>query len=91
LNYLLDASAFKVRPDGTFDVDEARIADAVTSLTREIMTIQAEGNYTKARELLDRLGTIRPEVKRVLDKLTDVPVDIEPRFVTAERIADRQP
>jgi hypothetical protein len=91
LNYLLDAGAFKVRPDGTFYVDEARIADAVTSLTREIMTIQAEGNYTKARELLDRLGTIRPEVKRVLDKLTDVPVDIEPRFVTAERIADRQP
>ena len=26
---------------------------------------------------------IRPEVQRVLDKLKDVPVDIEPRFVSA--------
>jgi hypothetical protein len=26
---------------------------------------------------------LRPEAKAVLDKLTSVPVDIEPRFVTA--------
>jgi hypothetical protein len=26
---------------------------------------------------------VRPEVKKVLDRLNDVPVDIEPRFVTA--------
>ena len=29
---------------------------------------------------------IRPEVQRVLDRLTNVPVDIEPRFVTAEKL-----
>ena len=60
MNYLLDAGAFKVLPDGTFTVDEAKIADAVTALTGEIMTIQAEGNYAKAKELLDRLGVVRP-------------------------------
>ena len=43
LNYLLDAGAFKVLPGGTFAVDDAKIADAVTALTREIMTLQAEG------------------------------------------------
>ncbi|MEN3338866.1 MAG: hypothetical protein V7647_2542, partial [Acidobacteriota bacterium] len=40
LNYLLDAGAFKVRPDGTFTVDNAKIGDAVAGLTREIMTLQ---------------------------------------------------
>ena len=50
LNYFLDAGAFKVRPDGTFTVDDAKIADAVTALTREIMTLQAEGSYAKAKE-----------------------------------------
>ncbi len=83
LNYLLDKGAFKVNTDGTFSVDAARIRDAVSSLTRDIMTLQAEGSYQKARQLIDTLGVIRPQTKAVLDKLTNVPVDIEPRFVTA--------
>jgi hypothetical protein len=29
---------------------------------------------------------IRPEVKRLLDRLSDVPVDIAPRFVTADEL-----
>ncbi len=82
LNYLLDAGAFKVNPDGTFAVDDAKVAGAVEALTREIMTLQAEGSYAKAKDLIG-LGTVRPEVKKVLDKLADVPVDIEPDFVTA--------
>jgi hypothetical protein len=82
LNYLLDAGAFKVRPDGTFTVDNAKIADAVTALTREIMTLQAEGSYAKAKDMIDRLSVVRPEVKTVLDKLDGVPVDIEPKFTT---------
>ena len=83
LNYLLDAGAFTVQPGGAFAVDDSRIADAVTALTREIMTLQAEGQYTKAKELLDRLGVVRPPVQRVLDRLATVPVDIEPHFTSA--------
>jgi hypothetical protein len=83
LNYLLDHGAFKVSGDGTFTVDAAKIRDAVTGLTREIMTLQAEGSYAKAKQMIDTLGMLRPPTKAVLDKLTAVPVDIEPRFVTA--------
>jgi hypothetical protein len=86
LNYLLDAGAFKVMPGGTFAVDETKIGEAVTALTREIMTLQAEGSYAQAKALIDRLGTVRPQVQRVLDRLAAVPVDIEPRFTTAERL-----
>jgi len=84
LNYLMDAGAFKVLPGGTFAVDEAKIADAVTALTRDIMTFQAEGNYAKAKELLDRLGVVRPSVQKVLDRLATVPVDIEPNFTSPQ-------
>jgi hypothetical protein len=83
LNYLLDAGAVKVLPGGAFAVEETKIADAVTSLTREIMTLQAEGNYAKTKDLLDRLGVVRPSVQKVLDRLTNVPVDIEPTFTSA--------
>jgi hypothetical protein len=83
LNYLLDKGGFKVNGDGTFAVDTAKIREAVTALTGEIMTLQAEGSYTKAKQMIDTLGVLRPPTKAVLDKLTAVPVDIEPRFVTA--------
>jgi len=83
LNYLLDRGGFKVNADGTFAVDTAKVREAVTALTREIMTLQAEGSYAKAKTMIDTLGVIRPPTKALLDKLTSVPVDIEPRFVTA--------
>jgi len=86
LNYLLDHGGFTTRPDGTFAVNSDRIKESVTALTRDIMTIQAEGNYDRARELGERLGVVRPEVQRALDKLTAIPVDIEPRFTTAVQL-----
>jgi hypothetical protein len=84
LNYLLNAGAFRVNTDGTFTVEASKVASAVTSLTREIMTLQAEGSYAKAKALIDELGVVRPEVQKVLDRLATVPVDIEPRFTSAK-------
>ncbi len=83
-NYLMDEGAFTVdEATGTFKVNFERIAPAVAKLTGEIMTIQAEGNYAKAKAMLETYGVIRPPMKAVLDKLTDVPVDISPVFALA--------
>ncbi len=84
LNWILDHGGFVVAPDGTFGVDLAKVKPAVESLTREIMTIQAHGDHAAAKALLDRMMVLRPEVKRALDRLRDLPVDIEPRFVSAQ-------
>ena len=89
LNYLLDAGAFRVRQDGTFAVDHAKIGDAVSALTNEIMTLQAEGNYAKAKDMIERLGSVRPEVQKVLDRLIGIPVDIEPKFTSAAQLTQR--
>ena len=82
MNWLLDAGGFTVNDAGKFAVDFTKIKDGVTSLTREIMTLQATGNYAGTKALLDRMVVIRPEVKRLLDGLENVPVDIEPKFTT---------
>ena len=87
LNWLLDAGGFVAQPDGTFAVDFEKVKPAVVSLTREIMTIQAQGDYAAAKALLDKMVVVRPEVQRVLDGLDDVPVDIEPNYVTAKTFA----
>ena len=51
------------------------------------VTPRADGTFgvdpVKAKDLLDRLGVVRPPVQKVLDRLTGVPVDIEPNFTSA--------
>jgi hypothetical protein len=86
LNYFLDNGGVKVASDGTFTVDAPRIRQNVIDLTRDIMTMQAIGDYAAAKQMIDKLVSIRPPVQVVLDKLKDVPVDIEPRFVTAAQL-----
>jgi hypothetical protein len=56
----------------------------VETLTREILTIQAEGDAAKAKELIATRAVIRPPVQKVLDRLAAVPVDIEPRFTVVD-------
>jgi hypothetical protein len=86
LNYFLDNGGVTVASDGTFAVDAARIRQNVTDLTRDLMTMQAVGDYGAAKQLMEKLGVVRPVVRTVLDRLKDVPVDIEPRFVTAAEL-----
>jgi hypothetical protein len=86
LNYFLDHGGVRVASDGTFAVDAGRIRENVTGLTRSIMTVQALGAYSDAKNMIDTLGILRPPVQRLLDRLVDVPVDIQPRFVTAARL-----
>ena len=86
VNYLLDAGGFRVNANGTFSVDLRKVKQGVIGLTRELMTLEATGDYEGAKRLLGRLVVIRPEVQAVLDRLGKVPVDIRPRFITAESL-----
>jgi hypothetical protein len=88
LNYFLDHGGVSVAPDGTFAVNPDRIHQNVIDLTRDIMTLQAVGGYQDAVQMIQTLGVVRPEVQAVLDRLAHVPVDIEPRFVTAEELGE---
>ena len=86
VNYLLDHGAIRIGDDGRFSLDLAKTKKAVTGLTHDIMTLQARGDYAGVKALLDRMVVIRPEVQRVLDQLSGLPVDIAPRFVTAAEL-----
>lgn len=85
-NYLLDKGGFVPHGDGTFSVDMTKIKDAVRDLDHDLLTLEAEGNYAGAKKMLDELGVVRPMLKRALDRLQDLPTDIEPVFVTADQL-----
>ncbi|HZI10369.1 MAG TPA: hypothetical protein VE153_08215 [Myxococcus sp.] len=87
LNHFLDTGAVTVNADGTFSVVPKVMMESVTSLTKQLMEIQGRGDRKAAEALLEKQGVVRPQVQRVLDGLKDVPVDIAPRYVTAEELA----
>jgi hypothetical protein len=86
LNYFLDHGGVSVGANGTFAVNGERMRQNVADLTRDIMTLQAVGDHAAAAEMLGT-GVIRPPVQAILDRLREVPVDIAPRFVTADGLA----
>ena len=85
-NYIADRGGFVQQPDGTFAVDFAKIKQAVSDLTHDLLTVEATGDYAGAQQML-ALAVIRPSVAKQLSKLANVPVDIEPIFVTADELA----
>ena len=85
-NYLLDKGGFVANPDGTYAVNFDKIKGAVRDLTHDFLTLEATGDYAGAKKMFDELGAIRPDMQKVIDRLSDIPVDIEPVFVTADAL-----
>ena len=86
VNYLLDKGAFVSHGDGTFSVDFKKIKQAVIDLDREFLTIEATGDYARAKTMMTKYVVIRPDVQKALDKMKAVPNDIRPAFVTAKAL-----
>jgi len=87
VNYLTDKGGFVARADGRYEVDFSKIKNAVRDLDHELLTIEATGDYTGAKKMLDELGVVRPPMQKALDALKDIPVDIRPVYTTAEEVA----
>jgi hypothetical protein len=86
-NYFLDKGAFVANSDGTFSVDLNKIKDAVAGLDHDLLTLEATGDYDGTKKLMSEMMVLRPEVQKALQRLKGVPTDIEPVFVTADKLA----
>jgi hypothetical protein len=87
-NYFLDHGAFIANADGTFAVDIPKMKAAVISLTRDLLTIEAQGDYAAGKKLLETMAVTRQPLKEALDRLTDIPTDIEPIYTTADTLTN---
>ena len=86
-NFFTDKGAYVEHADGTFSVDLDKIKLAVAELDHDLLTLEAQGDYAGAKQMLDELAVVRTPLKRTLDSLQEIPTDIEPIFSTAEELA----
>ncbi len=78
-NFFVERGAFLRDPETSrYRVDFERMQEAMTELSRLLLTLQGDGDYEGAVELTDTKGTIGPTLQADLDRLTraNIPVDI---------------
>lgn len=78
-NYFQEKNAFTRDPGtGTYRVNFEQMKEAIHALANEIITIQGDGDYDAAMELVDENGFIRDELQADLNRLKslNIPVDI---------------
>jgi len=80
-NYLLEKGGFAF-DNGTqkVRVDFIKIYPALKELANLVLTIQAEGNYQGAKDLIAKYAINSPTVETLRKKLENLPVDIKPVF-----------
>lgn len=79
MKYFERHGAFTFQADkGTYKVDFERMKDAVTSLLELILTIQGDGDYDAAKNLVDTDGVMTEQLRKDLDMVNaaGIPVDI---------------
>ena len=69
------------RSSERFSINFDAFREAVQKLASLFMTVEAEGDASKADELLMKYGVFPPELKKALDRCTHVPVEFEPVFL----------
>jgi hypothetical protein len=80
-NYLRERGAFvHDPPSGTFRVDFARVQDAVRDLAARFLVLEGDGDYDQVARFVKQYGQMDALTREVLEKLKDIPVDIEPIF-----------
>lgn len=90
-NYILEKGGFTVdEKTGRFSVAEGKIEEAIKQLCHDILMIQAQGDYQKAKALIDRYRVLSPQLQRAVDAVKHVPIDIFPIYSIERQLAKKQ-
>ncbi len=78
-NYFQEQGAFSYDQEtGYYTVDFDKMTEAMNKLSADILVMQGDGNYEKAKQMLAEMGTIRPALQADLDRIAaaGIPRDI---------------
>jgi hypothetical protein len=79
--YLMDKGGIFKTADGYFTFDEAKFFEVVAELSKIVLELQAEGNYKKAAELVEKYGAATPEIMNEFSRVKSVPRDLNSTYM----------
>ncbi|MCX2781589.1 Zn-dependent hydrolase [Microbulbifer thermotolerans] len=90
-NYFKEQGAFtRDSETGQYRVDFEKMQKAMTSLSNLILTIQGDGNYEKAKELLETKGVVGAELQADLDRLSEADIPVDVTFIQGKEVLGLQ-
>jgi Peptidase family M49 len=75
-NYLLGQDAVRMKPTGCLSVQHHKARRALFQLAAEVLAIQERGDFEAAERFVSKFRVLSPEIRTLLDKLSDIPIDI---------------
>ncbi|MBN1117618.1 MAG: Zn-dependent hydrolase [Bacteroidales bacterium] len=77
-NYFKEKEAFTRSTRGMYTVNFDKMGIAVEQLSKEILTIQGDGNYEAAVKMIEKYGNLSEELKTDLERINSkgIPVDV---------------
>jgi len=86
-NYLLEKGGYEYDKSKKFvRVNFDKMGHALGQLANLILMIQAKGDYHAAKGLIERYAVNSPTIQILVDKLSDLPVDIKPVYQIEEML-----
>ena len=78
-NFFNEYNAFSRNDQGLYQVNMAKMSEAIDALSNLILTLQGDGNYAGVAQLVEDKGVIKPQLAADLERLTKaaIPVDID--------------
>ncbi|MFZ1731225.1 MAG: peptidase [Bacteroidota bacterium] len=83
LNWFIEKGALLKNPDGTYAINFDGFMDKAGELARAVLTVEIEGDYDGAGELIEKYGKMNPEIDAVIKKLIDIPRDLNTSYTAA--------
>jgi hypothetical protein len=85
-NFLLEKGALAIDAEGRYRTVPAKFPGAIRDLLREMLTLQATGDYAGTKRFLERYGRPTPPLEAAIERLEDLPVDLDARYDQAEAL-----
>ena len=79
-NFLKEKGVVRQDPARRFVVNLDAVRDGVRDLANELLMTEAEGNYVRAKDLISEFGKVPKELDEAMEKVADLPIDIEPDY-----------
>jgi hypothetical protein len=76
-NFLAEQGAVR-RAGGHYEVDYAKMPDAIAKLAKELLEIEATGDRARAEAWFKKYDSMPAELQSALQTVSDIPVDIDP-------------
>jgi len=85
-NWMMKHGAFSYdKTTGRYKVIVDKFEPALSSLLKELLEIEATGDYARAEKLLKEYVFMPDYMQKSLDSLSDLPVDLRPIFMVSGR------